>query len=175
MSDAYQVVVSIKNAERIVAQSGPDARETYRFPVRRRCVNRREGLAGYRKRSHGSAGIIATRGSGAFAFVLPEARVGWARTCLPGPSPNRPRRTLRGDGTASLDDREFRGILRSMQRKVVFSGAVAQPNEAPHAGYFAVLRGRPWRYRHCHGGPEGDRKTLAFWIRGRRAVHRGGQ
>jgi hypothetical protein len=89
-----------------VAQSGPDARETYRFPVRRRCVNRREGLAGYRKRSRGSAGIIATRGSGAFAFVLPEARVEWARTCLPGPSPNRPGGTLRGDGTASLDDKD---------------------------------------------------------------------
>ena len=58
-----------------------------------------------------------------------------------GPSPNRPRCTLRGDGTASLDDRESRDILRSTQRKVVFSGAVAQPNEAPHAGYFAVLRG----------------------------------
>ena len=71
--------------------------------------------------------------------MLPEAGAGWARTCLPGPSPNRPRCTLRGDGTASLDDREFRDILRSTQRKVVFSGAVAQPNEAPHASYFAVL------------------------------------
>ncbi len=29
--------------------------------------------------------------------------------------------------------------MRSTQRKVVFSGAVAQPNEAPHASYFAVL------------------------------------
>jgi hypothetical protein len=41
--------------------------------------------------------------------------------------------TLSGDGAASLDDREFGAILRSTQRKVGFSGAVTQPNEAPRA------------------------------------------
>ncbi len=45
------------------------------------------------------------------------------------------------DGTASLDDRDFGAILRLTQRKVVFSGAVAQANEAPHAGYFGVFSG----------------------------------
>ena len=36
-------------------KSGPDAQEPHRFPVRRRWVNRRNGLAADRKRSGGSA------------------------------------------------------------------------------------------------------------------------
>jgi hypothetical protein len=33
--------------------------------------------------------------------------------------------------------------VRSTQRSVVFSGAIAQPNEGPHAGYFGAKGAGP--------------------------------
>jgi hypothetical protein len=47
------------------------------------------------------------------------------------------RSSARGTGSSRTVDR-FAGI-QPTQRKLVISGAVSQPNEAPHAGYFGVL------------------------------------
>jgi hypothetical protein len=41
------------------------------------------------------------------------------------------------DGTASLANRDFGRVLRTKSRKVLFSGAALQANEAAGAGYFA--------------------------------------
>jgi hypothetical protein len=51
------------------------------------------------------------------------------------------REPLIARGTGSLRNGDRSPVIQPTQRKVVFSGAIAQPNEAPHAGYFDVLSG----------------------------------